>query len=397
MNSASDFLIIGGGIFGLSTALSLRERKYSVTLINPDRIPHPLAASNDISKIVRAEYGSDQQYFDMAMVSIDAWEKWNHMLERPVFYPSGLLMLLQKDPQSAEQRFERESVAKLSARGIAPQWLNAPQLRRKYPMFNPDFFPFGHYNAKAGYVESGLAISLLAAYAKKQGIQVLEGQTAQQFILDRGGLRKVKTKEGGNFSAAQTIVAAGAHTPILVPDLQPYLKITGHPVFHFRPVEVELFKSENFPVFTADISNTGWYGFPYHPREGIVKIARHTDGLLIDPVRDDRRVTDSEITDCRRFLAKAIPALASAALTYTRRCLYTDTLDGHFWIDHHPEIKGLSIATGGSGHGMKMGPVLGGVIADMAEGKHNPWLDRFRWRHLKKDTVQEEAARFKQS
>ena len=90
----------------------------------------------------------------------------------------------------------------------------------------------------------------------------------------------------------------------------------------------------------------------------------------------------------------AFPTLADAPLVYTRRCLYTDTLDGHFWIDQHPEIKGLSVSSGGSGHGMKMAPILGEMTADIAEGKTHQFSKRYRWRHLTAETVQVEEARF---
>ena len=50
-----DFLIVGAGIFGITTAIELQKKKYSVAVINPDTIPHPLAASTDISKVVRME------------------------------------------------------------------------------------------------------------------------------------------------------------------------------------------------------------------------------------------------------------------------------------------------------------------------------------------------------
>jgi len=50
------------------------------------------------------------------------------------------------------------------------------------------------------------------------------------------------------------------------------------------------------------------------------------------------------------------------------------------WIDRHPQKAGLTVATGGCGHAMKMAPVLGGLIADAVEGFENPWLERFAWR-----------------
>jgi glycine/D-amino acid oxidase-like deaminating enzyme len=68
-------------------------------------------------------------------------------------------------------------------------------------------------------------------------------------------------------------------------------------------------------------------------------------------------------------------------------------LDGHFWIDQHPEIKGLSVSSGGSGHGFKMGPVIGEMTADMVEGKEHVFSKRYRWRHLDIETKQCEEAR----
>ena len=38
------------------------------------------------------------------------------------------------------------------------------------------------------------------------------------------------------------------------------------------------------------------------------------------------------------------------------------------------------MAAGGSGHGFKFAPILGEIIADVVEGKENPWSHRFRWR-----------------
>ena len=61
-------------------------------------------------------------------------------------------------------------------------------------------------------------------------------------------------------------------------------------------------------------------------------------------------------------------------------CVYTDTFDGDFLISRHPEVEGLTVASGGSGHGFKFGPVLGRLIADAVEGTPNPYLDRYAWR-----------------
>jgi glycine/D-amino acid oxidase-like deaminating enzyme len=45
-------LVVGGGIFGATCALALRARGHAVTLVDPGPIPHPLAESTDLSKVV---------------------------------------------------------------------------------------------------------------------------------------------------------------------------------------------------------------------------------------------------------------------------------------------------------------------------------------------------------
>ena len=143
----------------------------------------------------------------------------------------------------------------------------------------------------------------------------------------------------------------------------------------------------------ADSARTGWYGFPLL-REGIVKVARHGVGVRLHPEHDERVVHEEDFAQLRIFLEDTFPALLDAEITYTRRCLYTDTLDEHFWIDRHPEKEGLSVATGGSGHGFKFGPVFGELIADVVEGKPNDWAAKFRWRVLDPETQGVEASRF---
>jgi glycine/D-amino acid oxidase-like deaminating enzyme len=394
MQTKYDFLIIGGGVFGLSAAIELRKRRFKVGLLNPDTLPHHLAASTDISKIVRMEYGSDQLYFDMADKAIEEWKDWNDLLGQELYHEIGLLMLMQQTIDHPSQDFEYQSMLHLQGRGYQTELLDASAISERYPAINPERYPHAHFNPIAGFVEAAEVIRAWTTYARGLGVQIIEQQSAQALKVEAGQLIAIISQTGERYQAGQTIICAGAFTPYLLPELQSQMKATGHPVFHLVPQNKAALTSAQLPVFTADISNSGWYGFPIHPKEGVVKMARHTNGLALHPAQSDRRVTDEEVLDLRVFLQQGFPMAQADPLVFTRRCLYTDTLDGHFWIDQHPEIKGLSVASGGSGHGMKMGPVLGTLIADMAEGKDHPWLSRFRWRNLSKDTLQKEEARF---
>ncbi|MEZ4989612.1 MAG: FAD-dependent oxidoreductase [Saprospiraceae bacterium] len=390
-----DFLIIGGGIFGLSAAIELANRQHTVGLLNPDSIPHHLAASTDISKIIRMDYGSDEEYFRMAEAAIAGWEKWNDTLGESLYHETGFLLLCKEPLESGRQAFEYQSYRMLRSKGYTPERWDARQLQQQMPVIDTATYPEAVYSKRAGFAESGLVLEKLASYARSLGVGIHEHQTAVTLLKESGKVTGIKTREGAVFHAGQVIVAAGAHTPFLLPELSPYIRITGHPVFWLKPANPQPYTYPHLGVFAADISNSGWYGFPLHPKHGVVKVARHADGLIIHPDEDDRQVQPEEIADMRAMLRQTLPDLATAPLVYTRRCLYTDTLDGHFWIDRHPEIGNLCVATGGSGHAFKMGPVLGPMIADVAEGKQHQWSDRYKWRHLDRDTQQQEEARRK--
>jgi len=265
---------------------------------------------------------------------------------------------------------------------------DADDLARRFPVWSRETYVDGFFNPRGGFAESGRVVATLARHAREEGVDIHEGQTLERWTTDSTGVTGVVTREGERFPTRCVIVCAGAWTPALVPELKPMIRATGHPIFHLKPRDPGSFTPPRFAVFTADVANTGWYGFPVHPR------ANHGVGLEVDPEHGERVVTDQDKTELRRFLKESLPKLADAEIAFTRRCLYCDTLDGHLWIDRHPRIPGLTVAAGGSGHAFKMAPMLGPLIADAAEGRANRWLAKFAWRSLGDETSGEEAARF---
>jgi sarcosine oxidase/L-pipecolate oxidase len=64
----SSVLIVGAGVFGLSTALQLARDGYTnITVIDRAPVPSPFSAGCDLNKIVRAEY-EDAFYTELALV-----------------------------------------------------------------------------------------------------------------------------------------------------------------------------------------------------------------------------------------------------------------------------------------------------------------------------------------
>src|SRR5688500_17123556 len=108
-------LIIGGGIFGFTAAWELRLREWTVTVLDPGTIPGPSAASTDVSKIVRADYGADHLYTDMAEAALAGWDRWNARWQPPLYHQDGFVVLA-SEPM-APGGFEYESFECLRRRG----------------------------------------------------------------------------------------------------------------------------------------------------------------------------------------------------------------------------------------------------------------------------------------
>jgi sarcosine oxidase / L-pipecolate oxidase len=388
---ASDILVVGGGIFGITAALELRGRGFSVTVIDPGPLPHPLAASSDVSKVVRMEYGPDLQYTRMADRAIDGFLVWNDEFGEELYVNTGVLMLGRNPMRPGSYLYE--SFELLHSEGHQLDRLDSGELRRRFPAWNADVYVDGFFGPRGGYAQSGRIVAKLANKAQRMGVTIFTPQTAAELVRQDGRIIAVRTREGETFSAGHTLVAAGAWTHHLLPELQRVMVATGHPVFHLKPRNPALFAAPHFVTFTADVAATGWYGFPLL-REGVVKIANHGVGVQLHAEHDARVLSERDFVHLRSFLADTFPTLLDAQIVYTRRCLYSDTLDGHFWVDRHPQRIGLSVAAGDSGHGFKFAPVLGALIADVVEGKSNEWAVKFRWRSLAAKTVSEEAARY---
>lgn len=385
-------VIVGAGIYGVTAALELHKRGHTVHLLDPGPLPHPLAASTDISKAIRLDYGPDEGYLTAMEVALEGWRGWNAQWRTPLFHEVGVLFVT--PAPMAPGGFEYESFRLLTQHGHAPQRLDAAAIGARFPAWADSGYVDGYFNPAGGLAESGRVVGQLIQAAQAAGVQLHAGQTFARFIEDGSRVGGVVTREGERFPADHVVMAAGAWTPHLLPWTAAYFRSNGMPVFHLRPAQPALFAAERFPVFCADITNTGYYGFPLHPRESVVKIANHGDGRSLAPESPDRVVSAGETARLREWLGEKLPPLAGAPIVYTRVCLYCDTWDGHFWIARDPAREGLVMATGGSGHGFKFAPLLGGWTADAVEGRSNLLLEKFRWRPEVRLARSEEAARF---
>ena len=388
----SKVIVIGAGINGVTAAIELKKRGHKVILADPGPLPHFLAASTDVSKAVRAAYGANEEYTALAERSIKLWREWNKEFGVEPYHEVGVMFVRQREMKPGD--FEYESFKILKQRGHKVERMNSARLWKRFPAWNPGLYRDGVLELEAGYAESDRVVATLIERAKSLGVELREGVRFCE--LDQGDdrVRGIVLEDRQRILGDLVVMAVGAWTPYLLPFTKKFFRASGQPVFHLKPSQPDLFAPERFPVFGADISTTGYYGFPLN-REGVVKIANHGPGREMSPDSPDRTVTPQEEKNLREFLSSTFPALANASIVYSRVCMYCDTNDGHFWIAPDPQRPGLTIAAGDSGHGFKFAPMLGEIIADAVEGKSNPLLQTFRWRPEVRAGEQKEAARFR--
>ena len=347
-----------------------------MTVVDPGPVPHPLAASNDVSRMVRMDYGDDELYSDLGAEAIAEWHVWNERNGKPLYHEDGFLVLTSEPLEG--NSVERKSYDLLTAAGWPLERLGSKVVAERFPLWNSEQYIDGYFNPRGGWAAAGETVEFMAREAKAAGIEVRPGFQVHSIVVESGRAVGLRSTDGSEVRGDAVVIAAGVWTPRLIPELADMMSPVAQTLVYLRPTVPDRFRPPHFPPWGADIPRTGWYGFPTNP-EGVVKLGNHGRGRLVDA--DAPRDADPEVVEySRRFLSHSVPELANAPLAGSRSCFYNDTWDGDFYITPHPEIKGLTVSTGGSGHAFKFTPALGRVTADVVEGKPNRYAERFAWR-----------------
>jgi len=174
------------------------------------------------------------------------------------------------------------------------------------------------------------------------------------------------------YRADRLIICAGAWSGKIIPSIPATLKVTKQIVGWMKPKKWNDFLLGNFPCwFLSDDDGTLFYGFPILPAKDFggpvgLKLAMHKIGAEVNPDDVDRNIQQEDEEILRNILKKYMPEAAGSTLTL-KSCLYTNSEDEDFIIDHLPGYDGkVTIACGFSGHGFKFASVIGEILADLA-------------------------------
>lgn len=272
-------LIVGAGIFGVSTAYHLAQQATDPSrIILLDRAAPPsnnaLAASSDINKIIRADY-SNQLYMELGFEAIEAWKSLSFFHDAGVYHQSGWIAMDEKGSDTL-QRIRENFRNSSHNHDAALTDMTEDEVRRAWGgvLNRTDCTPFGSYyfNQSAGWADAGKALQLMLQEAIKLGIRYESGE-ANRIVLstDGGAVQGVETEAGNVLRAAKVVLATGAWTSKLLYSLEDSLHIeraarveqqvsaAGVCVAHFQLSHEERELYSKLPVFVYGGQGTLYY------------------------------------------------------------------------------------------------------------------------------------------
>jgi glycine/D-amino acid oxidase-like deaminating enzyme len=359
--------VVGAGAFGGWTALELLRRGATVQLIDAWGAGNVRASSGGETRVIRATYGTHVVYTEMAVRALDLWRRHDARWNAGLLHETGVLWMFGSDDE-----FGHASTEALRARGFAIEQLTRDDSQRKYPQIDFEGISSVYFEPDAGYLLARRACEHVFERVIAAGGRYDRAAVCEPVIVDSPRPSGIALIQGTPVEAEVFVFACGPWLGRLFPDAVGRLVTpTRQEVFYFgTPPGDARYHVPSLPVW-LDATSGFVYGIPGDANRGF-KIAYDTPGPVMDPTADDRTPSQDAVKAARTFLARRFPKLDGAPLIASEVCQYESTPDANFIIDRHPRASNIWIVGGGSGHGFKMGPVIGELVASLVLGDTTP-------------------------
>ncbi|HEY6977893.1 MAG TPA: N-methyl-L-tryptophan oxidase [Chitinophagaceae bacterium] len=357
MASTYDVAIIGAGAMGSSAAYHLSKTGKKILVLDRFTPPHNLGSSHGQSRIIREAYFESLVYVPLVQEAYELWYQLEKESNKKLLLKTGGLMLGTPDSKVVQG-------ALLSAQtyDLPYECLTGKEIKKRFPGFNPTGDTVGIYEQNAGILFPEECIKTNLQLAKKSNVTFCYNEIVTGITHNNSEVEITSNK--GKYTADKLIVSAGAWLDELFPGLQLPLVVTRQVLFWFkyRNEDSKKFLPENFPVYIWQPGKEKiFYGFP-DLGDGI-KIAIHHGGTQTTPYSIDRQVTNEEISEIENIIKHYFDI--DGSFNYSAVCMYTNTPDENFIIDHHPANKNIIVASPCSGHGFKFSSAIGKLLCDM--------------------------------
>ena len=358
-----DAIVVGLGAMGSAAARALAQRGYRVLGLDAFAQGHTQGASHGRSRIIREAYFEAPEYVPLVQRAYALWRELEQETDRSLLTITGGIAV---GPPAGDLVAGARQSALLH--GLPHEVLAAEEIRRRYPGLQPSDDLVGVVEPNAGFLAADACLAALAESAVAAGADLRYEEPALTWSRDGDGVTLRTDRDA--YQAQYLVIALGAWTNRLLPELAIPLVVHRIVNAHFAPSAPELYGPDVCPVHIWSVPEGQFYGIPALPGQGL-KLGRHDVYAPCTPETIRRDVAEAEVAALRQMLDRYLPG-ASGPTLWTLTCTYTHSPDQHFIIDRHPEHAMVAFGCGFSGHGFKFSPVIGEALADLATAETPP-------------------------
>jgi sarcosine oxidase subunit beta len=357
MAQTCDVLVVGGGVIGASIAWSLARRRVGRILVLEKSFLG--AGSSGKSGAILRQHYSNRLTAAMAQKSLRVFEHFEDVVGGPpVFTRTGMVIVVnQRDRAGLEA-----NLAMQRELGIDTRLVSGQELAERDPNARLAEDEVACYESEAGYVEAVQVVASYAEGARRAGADVLLGVEVKNVLVEGGRFVGVDTNEG-RYEGRTLVLATGAWTA-------PLARSAGFrlPVQACR-TQVALFRRPTDFGRAGPVYGDFVQGIYFKPTHGDMihagSLAGEEINSPVDPDAYDESADGDWLPQVRQRLGRRYPAMHRGYGRGGYGALYGITPDWHPILDRLPGVEGAYCAVGFSGHGFKMSPVVGQLMAEL--------------------------------
>jgi sarcosine oxidase subunit beta len=358
--AVAETVIIGGGVVGASTAFHLARRRGGRIIV----VERNTAGAGPTSKtigIVRLHY-SYEPLIRLATRGLEFFQRFEaHTGATADFVRTGFLLLARPDQLHGVE----ENVALQQRLGVVTSMLTPADVVRLDPRMNVEDVGGAAYEPDSGYADGYAATAGFIGAARRLGVELWETTRADRLRTAGGRITGVATSRG-MIETTQVLVAAGPWTPAVLATAEVRVPIAAS-----RQQVVQLSPPAGFGrlgVVIEDMTQ-GFYARPESVGSVLAGVLEEEAEQIVSPENFNQGVDFDFVQRVGTLWAHRYPQAADAEVRGGYASLYDLTPDWQPILGAIPEIEGVFIAAGFSGHGFKLSPPLGDCLAALLCGQ----------------------------
>jgi len=354
-----DIIIIGGGIMGSATAYYLMKADPALKVAVVERDAAYTQASTTLSMAnVRIQF-SLKENVQISLYTQQVLKNFEEDMavegQKPKIYyrQEGNLFLV----DAAEEAAARRAFDMQKDLGCQVQWWSPQTIREHYPLYEPEGFIGGTFSPDDGYIDAYAVLMGYKAKSRSLGATYIQDEVVT-IKKDQNSVAGVELAAHGRLNATVVINCAGAWAADVAKTAGVKLPVV--------PTKRQVFALDTAVKPTGPLPLTILPSGLYFRSEtgGLILLGK---SLQEDPVGfnftwDDKRFIELLWPE----LAEFVPAFDRLKLVRGWAGLYAvNTLDGNAILGQWPELNGLYLANGFSGHGLQQGPAVGRYLSEL--------------------------------